>query len=156
MSKRIISKSVLAIIMIGFVLSVSSCKKEERLIIGEWKYEKIELKEFACSDPLMDAVFRIGFQMGAGEIIKEFGLESIEFTKDGKFISKKETAKYKVNGNRLTITESNYIPGSFDISFEKKIMYLDINAMELAAEDAADLIESGVTKLTMRVTLNKQ
>ena len=156
MSKRIVLKSVLAVAMLGFVLVFSSCKKEEKQIIGKWKYENIELKEFACADPFMEAIIKMGFQTSASKIAKEMGLESIEFTKDGKVISKNETAKYKVNGNKLTVTDSENISGTFDISFEKKTMYWNINMMEVAGENAAEFIGMGVTKCTMRITLAKQ
>jgi len=156
MSKRIVLKSSIAVVLLGFVLVFSSCKKEEKQIIGKWKCEKVELKEFSCTDPEMEMMLRMIFQMGASEMAKEMGLETIEFTKDGKMISKSETAKYKVNGNKLTITDSENVSGTIDISFEKKTMYWDMDLLKLAGEDAVDLLESGVTKCVLRVTFAKQ
>ena len=157
MNKRIVLKSVLAVVMVGFILSVSSCQKDEKKIIGVWKYEKIELKEFSCSNPFVEAMVKMSFQMNAGVLVKEMGLETVEFTKDGKVISKNETVKYKIDGDKLTITGSENISGTFDISFpDKKQMYWNMNMLELYGEYAAELIKDGVTKFVVQITFAKQ
>jgi len=154
MSKRIVLKSVIAVVMVGFVLSFSSCKKEEKLIVGKWKYEKIEIKELACTDPETEMMMRLGFQFGASMVAEELGLGTIEFTKDGKAVSKNGTANYKVNGDKLTISDPENMPsGTIYLSFpKKKTMCWDMDMVELGEFDAED----GVTKFVLRITFAKQ
>ena len=157
MSKRIVLKSVIAVVMVGFILSFSSCKKEEKLIVGKWKYEKIEIKELACTDPETEMMLRLSFQFGASMIAEELGLKTMEFTKDGKVITNQETASYKVNGNKLTITNSDYLSGNFDISFEKKTtMYVEMDLMKFEEFDAEENEEDGITKCILLITFAKQ
>jgi len=153
MSRKIVLKSILAIAMVGFVLVSVSCKKEEKQIIGKWKFDKVEIKELACTDPITETVAKMVLPAIANGIVTETGLEAVEFTKDGKAITKKETAKYKVNGNKLTITNSDYISGTSDISFDKKTMYWDMNVLDFVGE--VDVTDIGIIKCIMRITYTK-
>jgi len=174
MSKRIVLKSVLAVVMVGFVLCVSSCEKDnppkkedpkkeepkEHAIVGKWKYEKIELKELVCSNPLMEDIVRGVLQQP--DIINAFAADftgDFEFTKDGSVIRKttagNDTGSYTINNNKLTMTSSS-ISGTFDFSITNGTMYLDINAFDFAGEYAAQLAGMGITKIILTITFTKQ
>ena len=169
MSKRIAFKSVIAIVMVGFILSVSSCQKEEKKIIGVWKLENNEVTDFACSDPIATMILRPIIQqfMGGGSSDVEY-----EFTKNGKVNVHTggmiETLTYKVNDSKLLLT-TNGMTQSYDLSFpEKKTMQWNLNmdkstlalyskmiAMALKYE-GIDVGDLEITKFSMRTMLKKQ
>jgi hypothetical protein len=153
MNRKIVLRSIIAVVLLGVVLVFSSCKKEEKQIIGKWKFDKVEIKELSCTEPIMETVAKMVLPAIVNGIVTEIGLEAVEFTKDGKAITKKETAKYKVNGNKLTITNSDYISGTSDISFDKKTMYWDMNVLDFVGE--VDVTDIGITKCIMRITYTK-
>ena len=137
MSKRIILKSVLAIVVAGFILSVSSCQKDEKKIIGVWKYESVELKEFLCSDPLFGMVIKSTIQQTIGSLMAT-GTE-IEFTKDGKMITRTlfggSTSTYKASDSKLTIT-SDGVSETYELSFpDKKTMCWDMDMNKKRLEE---------------------
>ena len=164
MSKRVILKSVLAVVVAGFILSVSSCQKDEKKIIGVWKYKNVELKEFACSDPLATMVLKPYIQQILGGLMA-FGVE-VEFTKDGKMISRNmqggSTDTYKASDSKLTIT-SDGISETYDLSFpDKKTMCWDMKMGKEALEEMSESLmyffeeEIQVTKCSFKMTLEKQ
>jgi len=140
MSKRIVLKSVLALVMVGFVLSFASCQKDEKKIVGTWLLEKVEVVDFACSNPLQTALLKPIIQQafsGSGS--------EIEFTKEGKMISSygsdKEVSSYKVNDKKLTITNS-YASEVYDLSFpDKKTMHWERNMSKDDLEDLSEELE---------------
>jgi len=164
MSRKIVLKSVLVVVVLGFVLTLSSCQKDEKKIIGKWKAEKVEIKELSCSDPLLAAFIRAIFTMASPDDVSEFG-GTIEFTKDGKAISYSangtETATYKVSGNKLTIIADGEST-SFDYSFPaKKTMLWLVNVLEQddllgALTEEYDGLDIPVTKLVIGITFSKQ
>ena len=140
MSKRIVLKSVLAIVMAGFILS--SCQKDEKKIVGKWLLEKVEVKDFACSDPLVTAMLKPIVQ----QIVSSSGTE-FEFTKEGKAIfsndGKAQVSSYKVNDKKLTITNSDNSIEAYDLSFsDKKTMHWEIDMNKSMLEDLSEYIES--------------
>ena len=169
MSKRIVLKSVVAIVMAGFVLSVSSCKKEddpkkddpkkespkESTIVGKWKSEKVEASEFECSVPALTS--------GLKSIIEKFmedegsiGINTeMDFTSDGKVISSiygASGATYNVSGNKLTITAGS-LSTTYDVTFpNSKTMYCEeaeIDSEMLGA--MSDVIQQFLTQMGMPV-----
>jgi hypothetical protein len=169
MSKRIVLKSVIAVVMVGFVLSFSSCKKPEEQkpnekpdIVGKWKIEKTEITDFACSDPLMTVMLKPILQQYMGSGIGE----EIEFTKDGKMIISSPyggaTAEYTVSNGKLTFI-SDGTTDICDISFpDKKTMWMDDNAGEEERYKFSEMLSVAterdiqITKLSSRTILKKQ
>ena len=170
MSKKIVLNSFLAIMMVGFVLSFSSCKddsgnngtKTSEGIVGIWKYEKAELTDFSCSDPSMTATLKSILQQS----MESVSGNEVEFTKDGKAIFRSiegyEEAAYEVKNNKLTIT-SEGVSETYDLSFpDTKTMLWDMHAdAEMLAELSgffSELFEEDIeiTKCSMRLTLKKQ
>ena len=173
MSKKIVAKGVVAIAMVGFVFAFSACKKEEpkkdppkekvNSIVGKWRYEKAELKEVKCIDPTMEPLIKMAFQQyGVADMIGSYFAGDYEFTKNGKLIISSEDgnyeANYVTNGNKLTITGSDILSGTFDYSISGKKMYWDIDGIEMASLFGMGdmLVGYGVTKLVVRITLAKQ
>ena len=162
MSKRIVVKSVIAVVMAGFVLSLSSCKKDEKKIIGTWKYDKVEVKEITCSNPLLNSMLKSFAPQALGAYLSSVDGE-IEFTKDGKamYRSTGNTATYKVNDSKLTIT--NNITNIYELSFpDKKTMQWEQDMDRYYLELISDLIEANsgyeirITKCSYREILKKQ
>ena len=166
MSKKIVLKSVLAVVVVGFILSMSSCQKEEKKIIGVWKYEKMEVTDFACSDPVVTAMAKPIVQqyIGFGAALMS-GIE-IEFTKEGTVITRSlygnGVATYKVNGSTLTITDNGSVTSS-EISFpNKKTLCITEDADRADLEGFSETlqedlgIEVQVVKLRTAMTLTKK
>ena len=162
MSKKIALKSVFAIVMVGFILSVSSCQKEEKKIIGEWEYETATVTEFSCSDPLLSIFARSIIQQS----LSGMAGTKIEFTKDGKAITvaggMRNVGTYKVNGNKLTLITDGYSE-TYDVSFPKKKEMqwdMDMNAemLEVLSWTIAFYLEEEVeiTKCKATMTLTKK
>jgi len=159
MNRKIVFRSTLFVAMLGFVLLFSSCK-EEKKIIGKWKFEKMEIKELSCSDPVTEAFIRLGIAMASSADVSGLG-GVIEFTKDGKAISYtesgNETLTYKVNGNKLTITNKDGETVKCDCSFpEKKTMLLIVNVLEQDGTDSTELYKEKITKFVVGTTYTKQ
>ena len=154
MSKRNVMKSVIAMVMVGFILSLSSCQKDEKKIVGVWKHEKGELKEFACTDPILEAQLRAIFQ---AEVLDNSG--TVEFTEDGKAIflneGRKEVGTYTIKDGVLTIIAIENMHGDFTCSFPNKTT-MQWDADFLAGASASQFLAMGITKCTIRVTLKKQ
>ena len=135
-------------------------------IIGIWEYEKVEIKELTCTDPLMDLMVRSILQeYGATEIISSYlNLDgTYEFTKEGKVISEtaigNNVSDYTINGKNLTI--SNF-PQTINLSISNNKMYWDMDMMDFIKENFDDLLEMAkemgieITSLVVRVTFVKQ
>jgi hypothetical protein len=174
MSRRIVLKSSIAVVLLGFVLVFSSCKKKEEPkpqptpsqneIVGVWKYQKTELKEFSTTaDPSTEAMLKMFLQQ---QMSGDSG-GKVEFTKDGKVIfrdgsgEEEESGTYEIKGNKLTITTEGGIE-TYDYSISGKTMYWKANmdaetlaylsmAMSMFFEE-----EIAITKCVMQVTLVKQ
>jgi len=164
MSKRIVLKSVLAVVVAGFILSVSSCQKDEKKIIGTWKYQSVEVKEFACSDPLMTMILKPYLQQNLGGLMAS-GVE-VEFNKDGRVISRNAqgggTATYKASDSKLTITTDG-VSETYDLSFpDKKTMCWDMKMDKEMLDSISEALtyffeeEVQVTKCSVKMTLVKQ
>ena len=161
MSKRIVLRSLLAMVMVGFVLSLSSCK-EEKKIVGVWKYDKVDIKELACSDPLTTIMLRsFAKQMFESAVGSE-----VEFTKDGKALFRggdgTETGSYRVSDNKLAIS-SGGLTETYNLSFpDKKTMCWDMTMDKSMLEEYSLLIslfleeEVEITKCAIQITLKKQ
>ena len=162
MSKKIVLKSVFAVVMVGFILSVSSCQKDEKKIIGVWEYESVALKDFSCSDPALSTYVRsIVLQSLANGV----GVE-VEFTKEGKAITInggiRVVETYKVNGSKLTLVSDDYSE-TYDISFpEKKKMQWEMNMSAGDLKDLSDELtywleeEIEITKCSYLMTFTKK
>jgi len=165
MSNGIILKSILAIVAAGLILSFSSCMKDEKKIIGEWKYEKTELKEFACSDPLVNANAKpMAQKYFEGTIIGD-----VEFTEDGKaiFVSNmygEMVGTYTLSNSKLTLVTPSRTE-VYDISFsDKKTMCLNRDADKLTLDSLHQYlqqffigeIEVKVTKCNITTILTKK
>jgi len=162
MDRKIVLKSVLFIAVVGFVLVFSSCQKDEKKIIGKWKYEKIEIKELSCSDVFTEAFIRTMWaMMSPADIADELG-GTIEFTKKGKVIADgEESATYKVTDSKLTITPDVGESMTCDYSFpDKKTMCLFIDLVELnggaLTMSLGGEAEATVTKFVIGMTFTKQ
>ena len=188
MNRKVILKSILAIVMVGFVLSAASCKKdnsgsgkeepkkeepkESQAIVGKWKYEKVELHEFTTVIPDMDVTIKKMLEdMGIDEMLSEtFSeiFEMIEFTKEGKAIlySQEGNAEgiYTINGKKLTITQSDGSPVTFDYSISGTNLYLDFDIRNFL-KDGLDRFEEFkdykmylymITKFIVRTSFTKQ
>ena len=170
MSKRIVLKSVLAVVVVGFILSMSSCQKDEKKIIGVWLYNKIEVKEFVCSNPLLTAILKPLVQqyLGGSGVSGE-----VEFTKNGNVIlhagTYTENATYKVSDSKLTITYNNGSSETYTISFpDKQTMCWDIDMNRAMLENISDELQTlldmyelgegevQVTKCKIVTTLSKK
>jgi hypothetical protein len=106
---------------------VSSCKKDEKRIIGVWKIEKTELKEFECSNPVMTAMLRPMVQQTMGSAAAFTSGIEMEFTKNGKVIGRTpygtDEATYKVSNGKLIITDKDGSITTYEISFpDRKTM----------------------------------
>jgi len=156
MSKRNLMKSIIAVIVACFILSLSSCKKEEEKIIGKWTYYKYELKELVCSDADTEAQLKRLATVTASYVS---ALGTVEFTKEGKVISQRKdetaTGTYTLKDNKLTMSlDKEHLFKSLDCSFPKKnTMQWEVNLLE--EERNEPLIEMGVTKYIVRMTLKK-
>ena len=162
MSKKNLMKSVIAMVVVaGFVLSLSSCQKDEKKIVGKWKMEKMEITELACSDPLMSVMLKPMVEKYLAE--NTMSGHEMEFTKDGKVIADgKQVATYKVSNSKLTVT-SEGVDNTLDISFsDKKTMQWKQNASkedrEMLSEAFSMLFdeEVEVTKYSTCTTFKKQ
>ena len=155
-SKKIVLKSVFAVAVLGFILVFSSCKKDEKIIIGLWKYEKMEISELSCIDPFMEMMIRIGFQSSVS--VSDFG--TVEFTKEGKAITQStygnDIGTYKLKGNELIMTTSDGVSGASKYTLpDKKTLVLETNASEI--KEVKELIqEAGIIKFVLKMTLAKQ
>ena len=164
MSKKNVVKSLLAVVMVGFVLSFSSCK-EEKKIIGKWKLEKVEVTDFICSNPLSTIMLKPAVQPIIQQMLGGSGVE-YEFAKDGKVtfnhaMTGKTVAPYEVNDKKLSIAY-DYITLTYGLSFDKKTMYwnldLDGNTLEtisMLIEELAGM-EVEIIKCVAKITLTKQ
>jgi hypothetical protein len=166
MRKRIVIKSVIAVVAAGFMLSLSSCKKDEKRIIGVWKIEKIEITDLACSDPFMTFALKSAIQqyMALGAGVLSSG--EIEFTKSGKMITStpfgSSAEDYVVSNGKLTII-SNGTTNVSDISFpDRKTMWMDAHASEQDISDLSEVLrmvmdeDVQITKISSRTILKKQ
>jgi hypothetical protein len=178
-------KSVAVVAVLGFVLAFSSCKKDddpkpkeepkkEHDIVGKWKYDKVELKEFECSDPLMTIMLKTVIQQYMSMGMAEMMTGEIEFTKDGKAITRMaeesdDVATYTVNGSKLTTTSEDGFSTTYDISFPNKNtmcwdMNADADALEELSEGLQMLVEEvfglegevQVTKCKIQMTLTRK
>jgi len=153
MSKQNLMKSVIAMVMTGFILF--SCQKDEKKIVGVWKVDTIEIKELKYSDSEHEAQMR---QYVAGISATTDRMGTIEFTKDGKVILNTiEKGTYTLdNGKLVVLVGGGSMFGTIDCSFPKKnTMYWDIDQLEDEGERAV-YAEEGVTKYVWRWTLKKQ
>jgi len=149
-------------VMTGFVLF--SCQKDEKKIVGVWKYEKIEIKELSCTDPEFEAELRAEIATISTYVAL---MGTVEFTKDGKVTLQNavgsETGTYTLKNKTLTIVISGESPfggeksggGTMDCTFPKKnTMQWDADALQQGVNEM--LSERGVTKYVVRTTLKKQ
>jgi hypothetical protein len=152
MSKRIVMRSVAAVAVLGFILSFSSCQKDEKKIIGTWKYESVEIKELSCPDPLMAAKIRLYIQEEIGNSVGG----KVEFTKNGMMISSDGSMGfYKVNDSELIVNSMMY----YGISFpNKKTMLLTADMTDIITLLAMLVWEEDVviTKCIIQETLKKE
>jgi hypothetical protein len=160
--KRIVFKSVLAMVMVGFILSFSSCGKDEKKIIGVWEYESMSLKEFACSNPFYSTMLKSAYsQTLAGSVAGE-----VEFTKDGKVVAvgggMRMAGVYKVNDSKLTLIADG-MSITYELSFpEKKKMHWELNygpaELEELSDEATFWFEEDIkiTKCSTLTTLKKK
>jgi hypothetical protein len=175
MSRKNVFKSVLCVVMLGFVLTFSSCQKsEDKKIIGKWEYKKIEVRSLETSNIVMNNAIRAVIPTMFSTVmpmVLGYDFNGItEFTKNSKVIfhgtNAENTADYKVNETKLAITtdDGNSITCDYSIP-EKKTMYLDIDAIESFSEmvDAfAEGVSQGsvtdfkITKLVLRLSFDKQ
>jgi len=160
MNRRVVLNRSVAVVVLGFCLAFSSCKKDEKKIIGLWKYEKTELTEFSCSDPMMTIALKPDAQQYFGYNM----VGEVEFTEDGKaiFLSiyGKVIADYKVNDSKLTIISPSRTEIS-DISFpDKKTVVLNRDADMLTLEELRIFLqieqEVQITKCRIQTTLTKK
>jgi len=135
---------------------------ETHPIIGTWEYEKIEVKDVTCNDPIMELTIKMGFQQYAGESIDGYLSGTYEFAQGGKLIYQTGIgdgeASYTVNGSKLTIADFDFVSGTFDFFISGRKMYWDVDGFEMADQmGLSDLLTGmGVTKITLRITLVKQ
>ena len=169
MSKRIVLKGVFAVVMVGFVLCVSSCKKEEpkkdpkeepkkeHPIVGMWAYENVKIL-----DPMLAMGLNMFLQgMGVEETFEEMFEErfggTYKFTKDGKVIYETTEGNYEINDNKLTIDVG--VSGTFDFSIVGETMYWDVDLIEMLSEFGIEevdmLISLGITKIDVQITFRK-
>jgi len=131
-------------------------------IVGVWKYEKIEIKEVKCDNLTTELAIKMGFQQMAGESFDGYLGGTYEFVKDGKLIYRTGIgdgeANYTVDGSKLTITDFDFISGTFDFFISDKKMYWDVDGFEMANQIGMSdlLIGMGVIKITLRITLAEQ
>jgi len=163
MSKKVVFKSVLAVAMLGFVLVFSSCQKEEKKIIGTWKYKNVEIREFSSTNPLLDAGMRIGLSTMAPMYVGNMFEGTIEFTKKGKVINQNwgVATTYKITDGKLVITFDDGKVWNLNYSIsDKGKMYWDANLLEIfeggILEITTDTEEIGIAKLVVRITFDKQ
>jgi len=176
MNRKIVLKSVLFIAVVGFVLGFSSCNKEEKKVIGEWKYKKAEVKELTCSSVVWSNAIKVGFSKGSALFADEYdGI--IEFTKKGNVIhhrtNEKEDGKYKykINDNQLVITvDGEFVPLNCvltetkeSVTYEyavtdKETMYWYVDIYETYAWMWGEIVPEGVeiTKFIAKLTFTKQ
>ena len=157
MNKRIVLKSVAAVVMAGFILCASSCEKEkpkengtgtntgdgkdtttvkEHAIVGMWEYETIKIQEIECEEPLMAIMIQTAFQESRiAEQFEEIFGGTYDFTKNGKVIHLTDEGSvegsYTIDGNKLTISDFEGLAGTFDFSIANKKMYLDISLFDM-------------------------
>ena len=160
MSKRNLVKSVIAVVIAGFILSVSSCQqKDEQKIIGVWKCEKAELKDFSCTEDTVDvAFFETSIRKHLIDVVADFG--TVEFAKDGKItvqdVGGKETGTYTLKDGKLTFTGIETIPNNIDCSLsDKQTMCWDI-AITMPVFDSETGEVKGVIQYIRLLTLKKQ
>ena len=164
MSKKNVLKSLLAMVMVGFILSLSSCQKDEKKIIGVWKYDKVELEEFSCSNPAMTAIVKPFVKQNLG--LSTMFVAEIEFTKDGKMITRtmfgESAANYSVNDKRIIITSEGEA-ATCGISFpNKKTMQWNASASKYELEQLSFTLSEEfeedveVTKCIYRIILTKK
>lgn len=148
MSKKIVLRSVYAIAMIGLILSVSSCDKDEKKIIGVWEYESVILKDFSCSDPSMTVTAKATVQESLNNMIGS----KIEFTKKGVTISLNDGSMgtYKIEDHKLILGEGSGFVQTYDLSFpEKKKMQMETDL------DAFTLVSLSLALFDGHVEVNK-
>ena len=159
MSKRNLVKSVIAVVMAGFILSVSSCQqKDEKKIIGVWQCEKVELKDFSCKGDIDAEHFRASIQEDFPKLVANFG--TVEFAKDGKITFQEEGAEqigtYTLKDGKLILTGIETLPDSIDYSLsDKQTMCWNI-AVTMPVFDSETFEEKGVIQYVRLLTLKKQ
>ena len=162
MKKKIVLKNLVSIVLAGFVLLFLSCDKDEKKIIGVWKYDKVDVIDFACSDPLTTSMLARFVPQILGAYLSTHDSE-IEFTKNGDVIYRGtgNTAIYRVNDGRLIITGDDI--NTYDLSFpDKKTMQweqdMDRYYLEMISEMIEDYAgyEIRITKCSYRETFKKQ
>ena len=166
MNKEVILKNGFLIALLGFVFIFSSCRKDEKKIIGKWQYKNFEVKSLSCSDPNNE----IGLKLFAKLVIEEslimdngFG-GVFQFTKKGKVVvynefEKVEIATYQTNKNKLTIFDADYngeeiVSCNYSISNRK--MYWDIDILEYLGNQLETLTETEITTFIIRLTFEKK
>jgi hypothetical protein len=168
MSRKIVLKSILCVVVLNFVLFFSFCNKEEKKIIGKWEYKKVEVRKLSTSSLAMNNAIRMMIPtmfptMMSMVLVSDFN-GITEFTKKGKVINKEYTATYKVNDTKLTITADGSKSVIYDYSIpDDKKMYWDIDIIEMH-QDAFDIIkadmlqeiELDITDFVIRLTFEKQ
>ena len=158
MSRRNLVKSVIAVVIAGFILSASSYQqKDEQEIIGVWKCEKVELKDFSCTGDIDAEHFKASIQKDFPKLVANFGI--VEFAKDGKITFQEEGAEqigtYTLKDGKLILTGIT-LPDSIDYSLsDKQTMCWDI-AVTMTMYDSETGEEKGVIQYIRLLTLKKQ
>jgi len=152
----------MSVVLAGFVLLFFSCGKDEQKIIGVWKYDKVDVIDFACADPFTTSILT-PFVPQILEAYFSMHDSEIEFTKNGEAIyrSTGNTANYRVNDGRLIITDNRI--NAYDLSFpDSKTMQWEQDMDRYFLEQISEMIEEStgyeikITKCFFRETFKKQ
>ena len=163
MNRQVIFKNVLPIALLGFVLIFSACRKDEKKIIGKWKYKDFSVKSMSSIDPIKEIAAKVVVQLSIEDDLMSNELGGIiEFTKKGKVVANDEygaedIATYEIIGNKLTIFDADYgykiISCDYYISGKK--MYWDVDVIEHFGDRLNELLDTEITKFTVRLTFEK-
>jgi len=151
MSKINLMRSVIVTVIFGFILSMSSCQKnDEDKIIGEWKHEKTELRDYFCTDSVHSLVLKeeLANYVANSRLIDNFVIS--EYGKIGR-------ASYTLQEGKLTLKDANgTFVGEYYVSFSgRKTMYWLSEGYQEGAT-ALSYYGMGVKKYTVLRTFKKQ
>ncbi len=100
-----VTKSLLAVALLGFIISFSSCKKEEAdLIVGTWNFSSMEV-DVKTNNTFFDELIKTAVASQYGSMTNE---ATITFNEDGTYntTSKDEDGKIETNNGKYTLVNN--------------------------------------------------
>ena len=128
----------MVLFVVGMTALTSCTKNKEKQILGKWKLEKVSVTLGGYTIQMTTA--QLAEMLGEyGEGFEDVDEVVIEFKKDGNVYYQEESAKYVIDGEKLTLSDSN------GESLEATIIELTKTEMTLEGKEVEVDEETGIT-----------